>query len=120
MKKRLLAVTILAGLCGAQAAFAQKPIRIGVLNDQSGANVIADVPNSAIALAINQLVRDRNKVFLGSIRADSRKTHPVFLLETKTLAEGKGEWDLFKQVGVVPADQAFRPLKDGHCPLVSG
>ncbi len=56
----------------------------------------------------------------GSIRADGRKMHPVFLYETKTPAESKGEWDMFKLIATVPADQAFRPLKDGHCPLVAG
>ncbi len=56
----------------------------------------------------------------GSIRADGRKMHPVFLYETKTPAESRGEWDMFKLIATVPADQAFRPLKDGHCPLVSG
>ena len=45
---------------------------------------------------------------------------PVFLFETKTPAESKGPWDMFKQIGTVPADQAFRPLADGHCPMIGG
>ena len=28
--------------------------------------MIADVPNSAVALAISQLVKDKNKAFIGS------------------------------------------------------
>ena len=56
----------------------------------------------------------------GTIRADGRKLHPVMLYETKTPAESKSEWDMFKLIGTVPADQAFRPLADGKCPLVTG
>jgi branched-chain amino acid transport system substrate-binding protein len=54
----------------------------------------------------------------GTIRADGRKIHPMHVLQVKTAAESKGEWDVFKIVGTVEADQAFRPLKDGECPLV--
>jgi branched-chain amino acid transport system substrate-binding protein len=56
----------------------------------------------------------------GVIRADGRKIHPVHLYETKKPAESKGEWDYFKKLSTVPADQAFRPLKDGGCALVKG
>lgn len=54
----------------------------------------------------------------GSIRADGRKIHPVYLVEVKKPAESKGEWDLLKVRKTIPADQAFRPLADGGCPLV--
>ena len=56
----------------------------------------------------------------GTIRVDGRKIHAVHLYETKKPAESKGEWDYFKKLTTVPADQAFRPLKDGGCPLVKG
>jgi branched-chain amino acid transport system substrate-binding protein len=54
----------------------------------------------------------------GTIRADGRKVHPMYLLEVKVPAEAKGEWDVFKVVGTIPAEKAFRPLNDGGCPLV--
>jgi len=54
----------------------------------------------------------------GTIRADGRKIHPVYLVEAKKPAESKGEWDLLKVLATTPADQAFRPLADGGCPLV--
>lgn len=56
----------------------------------------------------------------GSIREDGRKMHPMYLLQVKAPGESKGEWDVFKVVGTVPAEKAFRPLKEGGCPLVSG
>ncbi len=56
----------------------------------------------------------------GTIRIDGRKIHPVHLYETKTPAESKGDWDFFKLISTVPADQAFRPLNQGGCSLVKG
>ncbi|MDQ2954536.1 MAG: ABC transporter substrate-binding protein [Pseudomonadota bacterium] len=56
----------------------------------------------------------------GTIRADGRKIHDMFLFEVKKPEESKGPWDLYKQRATIPAEQAFRPLKEGNCPLVSG
>jgi branched-chain amino acid transport system substrate-binding protein len=54
----------------------------------------------------------------GSIRADGRAVHPMYLFEVKKPAESKGEWDLYKTLATIPTDEAFRPLNDGGCPLV--
>jgi branched-chain amino acid transport system substrate-binding protein len=54
----------------------------------------------------------------GSVRKDGRVLHPVYLMQVKTPAESKGEWDFFKPVSTIDADKAFRPLADGGCPLV--
>ncbi|KMO29667.1 ABC transporter substrate-binding protein [Methylobacterium aquaticum] len=56
----------------------------------------------------------------GRIREDGRKLHPMYLLTTKTPAESKGGWDYFKPVRTVPAEEAWRPLSEGGCPLVKG
>ena len=54
----------------------------------------------------------------GTIREDGRHMHPMYLLQVKTPAESKSEWDVFKITAIIPAERAFRPLKDGGCPLV--
>ncbi|MBI5279462.1 MAG: ABC transporter substrate-binding protein [Burkholderiales bacterium] len=54
----------------------------------------------------------------GSIRADGRKIHPAYLVEVKKPAESKGPYDYYKVRATIPADQAFRPLNQGECPLV--
>ena len=54
----------------------------------------------------------------GSIRADGRALHPVYLYEVKTPGESKYPWDYYKLVATTPADQGFRPLDAGACPLV--
>lgn len=55
----------------------------------------------------------------GSIRVDGRKLHPMYLFEVKAPAESKGDWDLYKLLDIIPAEQAFRPLADGGCPLAA-
>lgn len=54
----------------------------------------------------------------GVLRADGRVTHPMYLFEVKKPAESKGPWDLYKMLATIPADEAFRPLGEGGCPLV--
>jgi branched-chain amino acid transport system substrate-binding protein len=56
----------------------------------------------------------------GTIRPDGRKTHPAYLLEVKKPSDSKYPGDFYNVRATIPADQAFRPLKEGNCPLVSG
>jgi branched-chain amino acid transport system substrate-binding protein len=54
----------------------------------------------------------------GQVRQDGRKIHPVYLFEVKKPSESKYPYDYYKVRATIPADQAFRPLKDGGCSLV--
>jgi branched-chain amino acid transport system substrate-binding protein len=54
----------------------------------------------------------------GRVRQDGRKIHPAYLLEVKKPAESKYPYDYYKIRAEIPADQAFRPEKDGGCSLV--
>jgi len=56
----------------------------------------------------------------GTIRADGRKVHDAYLYEVKKPEESKYPGDFYKVRATIPADQAFRPLKEGGCSLVSG
>ena len=55
----------------------------------------------------------------GTIRQDGRKLHPSYLFQVKKPSESKFPWDYYKTLATTPAEQAFRPLKDGGCPLVT-
>ena len=55
----------------------------------------------------------------GSIRADGRKIHPMYLYEVKKPAESKGKWDYYKLIKEIPGEEAFRPLNEGGCSLAS-
>jgi len=54
----------------------------------------------------------------GHIRVDGRMVHDMYLAEVKKPSESKGPYDYYKLRATIPAEQAFRPLKDGGCPLV--
>jgi branched-chain amino acid transport system substrate-binding protein len=54
----------------------------------------------------------------GSIRADGRCLHPVYLYEVKSPAESKYAWDYYKLLATTSAEQGFRPLQEGGCPLI--
>ncbi|WP_018261016.1 ABC transporter substrate-binding protein [Methylobacterium sp. WSM2598] len=54
----------------------------------------------------------------GRIREDGRKLCPSYLFEVKTPGESSKPWDYYKLIGTTPAEEAFRPLDKGNCPLV--
>jgi branched-chain amino acid transport system substrate-binding protein len=53
-----------------------------------------------------------------TIRPDGRALHAMYQLKVKTPAESKSHWDLLALQQTIPADQAFRPLADGGCPML--
>ncbi|WP_158745446.1 ABC transporter substrate-binding protein [Acidisphaera sp. L21] len=53
-----------------------------------------------------------------AVRADGRAIHPMYVYRVKIPAASKSDWDLYEPVLTIPAEQAFRPLADGGCPLV--
>jgi branched-chain amino acid transport system substrate-binding protein len=55
----------------------------------------------------------------GRLREDGRVVRDMYLLQAKTPAESKGEWDLTKMVATVPGGDAFRPMSEGGCRLVA-
>ena len=55
----------------------------------------------------------------GFLREDGRMVHSMLLLQVKKPEESKYPWDYYKVLAEVPGDQAFRPMKDGNCPLVA-
>lgn len=54
----------------------------------------------------------------GTIRADGRMIHDMYLAQVKTPDESKGDWDYYKILRTIPGDQAFQPLSESRCPLV--
>ena len=54
----------------------------------------------------------------GKLREDGRLIRDMYLFQVKSPAESKGKDDIYKLIATVPGDKAYRPLKDGHCPLI--
>ena len=73
---------------------------------------------TAVVNKMKSIPLDDDAFGAGSIRADGRALHPVYLFQVKTPAESKGPWDYYKLVATTPADEAFRPMNEGGCPLV--
>lgn len=53
-----------------------------------------------------------------SLREDGRVLHDMMLVEVKKPEESKKPFDYYKIISTIPAAEAFRPLKDGNCPLI--
>ncbi|AWB24963.1 ABC transporter permease [Methylobacterium currus] len=53
------------------------------------------------------------------LRADGRVVRDMYLFQVKTPAESKYPWDYYTLLETVPGEQAFRPLAEGGCPLVT-
>jgi branched-chain amino acid transport system substrate-binding protein len=74
----------------------------------------------AVVAEMKKLPTDDTLFGKGVVRADGRKVHPAYLFEVKAPADSKYAGDFYKLRATIPADEAFRPLKDGNCPLASG
>lgn len=73
---------------------------------------------TAVMAKMKEMPTDDPLFGKGMIRADGRKMHDMYLFEVKKPSESKGKWDYYKQLAVLPAEQAFRPLSESECPLV--
>ena len=76
-----------------------------------------DEPKAVMAkmheLPINDMMSKNIK-----LREDGRVMRDMYLAQVKSPAESKGKDDIYKILATVPADKAWRPLKDGKCPLI--
>src|SRR5437867_10225516 len=66
-----------------------------------------------VVAAMKAMTTDDPLFGKGRIREDGRKIHPMYLLQVKSPEESKGDWDYFKIVASIPAEQAFRRRNDG-------
>jgi len=82
---------------------------VEALKSDDGTNVVAKM---------KEMPTDDPLFGKGTIRVDGRKIHPAYLVEVKKPSESKAEWDYFKVLATIPADQAFRPVNEGGCSLV--
>ncbi len=55
----------------------------------------------------------------GYIREDGRMVYDMSLAQVKTPAESTGEWDLYKIISTIPGEEAFRPLSESKCKLIT-
>jgi len=80
----------------------------------------SDADGKAVVAKMKEIPTDDPLFGKGTIRKDGRKVHDMYLFEVKKPGESKGPWDYYKLRATIPAAEAFRPEKDGGCPLVTG
>ncbi len=90
----------------------------GVLHYLKAVEALKGDDGTKVIAKMKELPTDDPLFGKGTIRVDGRKIHPAYLVEVKKPAESKAPWDYYKIRATIPADQAFRPLADGGCPLV--
>ena len=74
---------------------------------------------AGVVAAMKALPTDDALFGQGSIRADGRVLHDLYLFQVKSPAESKAPYDYYKLLATIPGDQAFRPLAQGGCKLVT-
>jgi branched-chain amino acid transport system substrate-binding protein len=78
----------------------------------------AKASGAATVARMKAMPTDDDAFGKGSIRVDGRALHPCYLFQVKTPAQSAKPWDYYKLLATIPADEAFRPLNEGGCPLV--
>ena len=77
------------------------------------------IDGKAVVAKMKDIPTDDPLFGKGYIRADGRKIHPAYLFEVKKPEEFKYDGDVYKLRATAAAEEAFRPLKDGGCPMVT-
>jgi branched-chain amino acid transport system substrate-binding protein len=73
----------------------------------------------AVVAQMKQIPTDDPLFGKGEVRADGRTIHPAYLFQVKSPAESKYPGDDYILKATIPADEAFRPMNEDNCPLVS-
>jgi branched-chain amino acid transport system substrate-binding protein len=106
---------------GKYPAMNQAGVYAGTLHYLKAATALKSAADGkAVVAKMKEMPTDDPLYGKGTIRADGRKLHPAYLFEVKKPSESKYPGDFYKLRATIPANEAFRPLNEGNCPLVSG
>ena len=75
----------------------------------------ASSDGKAVVQAMKKLPTDDPLFGKGTVRADGRKLHNMYLFEVKKPDESKYPWDYYKVIQTIPPSEAWRPLEEGGC-----
>jgi branched-chain amino acid transport system substrate-binding protein len=78
--------------------------------------------DEATAVAEQMRAMPVNDMFAqgGTVRADGRMVHDMYLARVKSPSESTGPWDYYQILRTIPGDEAYLPLDQSECPLVKG
>jgi branched-chain amino acid transport system substrate-binding protein len=103
---------------GNMPTMVQAGVYAGVLHYLKAVEAAGSDEAGAVMAKMREIPTDDPLFGKGQVRADGRKVHDMHLFRVKTPDQSKGAWDYYETVATIPAAEAFRPLKDGNCPLV--
>jgi branched-chain amino acid transport system substrate-binding protein len=75
----------------------------------------ASSDGKAVVQEMKKLPTDDPLFGKGTVRADGRKLHNMYLFEVKKPDESKYPWDYYKVIQTIPPSEAWRPLEEGGC-----
>ena len=78
----------------------------------------AKVSGTEVVNRMKALPCDDDAFGPGTIRPDGRRLMPSYLFEVTKPSDSKGAWDYLTLLQTTPAEEAWRPLNEGGCPLV--
>ena len=103
---------------GSMPTMVQAGVYAGVLHYLKAVEAAGSDDAEAVMAKMKEIPTDDPLFGKGEIRADGRKIHDMYLFRVKSPDQSEGPWDYYETVATIPADQAFRPLEEGNCPLV--
>jgi len=103
---------------GAMPTMVQAGVYSAVLHYLKAVEALKSDDGTKVIAKMKDMPTDDPLFGKGTVRADGRKLHPMYLFEVKKPAESKGAWDYYTVRATIPVEQAFRPLDQSDCPLV--
>lgn len=103
---------------GKRPTMIQAGVYAGTLHYLRAAAAANSSDGQVIVAKMKEMPSDDPLFGKGTVREDGRHIHNMYLFQVKSPAESKGPWDYYKLVQTIPAAEAFRPLKDGNCPMI--
>ncbi len=104
---------------GAMPTQAQAGVYSSVLHYLRAVQAAGSDDGPTVAEAIRSLPVDDMFARNGFVREDGRMVHDMYLAQVKTPAQSGADWDLYEILDVIPGVDAYRPLAESRCPLVT-
>lgn len=104
---------------GQKPSMIEAGVYASVLHYLKAVEAVGGKESEAVMAKMKEMPTDDPLFGQGTIRTDGRKMHDMYLFRVKKPADSKGEWDYLETVTTIPAEEAFRPLEDGGCELVT-
>lgn len=96
----------------------QAGVYSAVLHFLKAVDAARSVEGDVVVAKMKEIEIDDPLFGKGSVRADGRAIHQMFVFQVKRPEESHGPWDFYNLVATIPPEKAFRPLAESECPLV--